>query len=53
MVTGLQNELSGVLVVQQAQAGVTVLEGRLVEKPVIDRMMRILALAKAAGLRSR
>ena len=38
---------------QQAQAGVTVLEGRLVEKPVIDRMMRILALAKAAGLRSR
>jgi len=38
---------------QQAQAEVTVLEGRLVEKPVIDRMMRILALAKAAGLRSR
>ena len=38
---------------QQAQAGVTVLEGRLIEKPVIDRMMRILALAKAAGLRSR
>ena len=38
---------------QQAQAGVTVLEGRLVEKPVIERMMRILALAKAAGLRSR
>ena len=38
---------------QKAQAGVTVLEGRLVEKPVIDRMMRILALAKAAGLRSR
>ena len=38
---------------QQAKAGVTVLEGRLVEKPVIDRMMRVLALEKAAGLRSR
>jgi citrate lyase beta subunit len=38
---------------QQAQAGITVLEGRLVEKPVVDQMMRILALARAAGLRSR
>lgn len=34
---------------QASPTGVTVLEGRLVEKPVVDRMQRILALARAAG----
>lgn len=34
---------------QQSETGVTVLEGRLVERPVVDRMRRILALARAAG----
>ena len=34
---------------QTSPTGVTVLDGRLVEKPVVDRMQRILALARAAG----
>ena len=34
---------------QAAPTGVTLLEGRLVEKPVVARMQRILALARAAG----
>ena len=33
---------------QASPTGVTVLDGRLVEKPVVDRMQRILALAEAA-----
>lgn len=34
---------------QQSPTGVCVLDGRLVEKPVVDRMKRVLALARAAG----
>ena len=34
---------------QASTTGVTVLDGRLVEKPVVDRMQRILALARVAG----
>ena len=34
---------------QRSQTGVCVLDGRLVEKPVVDRMQRVLALARAAG----
>jgi len=34
---------------QASATGVTVLDGRLIEKPVVDRMQRLLALARAAG----
>jgi len=35
---------------QQSATGVCMLDGRLVEKPVVDRMKRVLALARAAGI---
>ena len=37
---------------QSSSTGVTVLDGRLVEKPVVDRMQRVLALARAARKQS-